>query len=161
MPREKRCVCFGSSRLAADSPGARLAHECGRTIAELGWTVVTGGYEGAMGAVSRGARDAGGRVLYRTASYYLNKFVGEGAARMRADFEALEDAYRETGVRSLLVIDEIEAIALDRTLATGTHAGYLDVLDTLLSLVTRSEVRILGISNLASAGAGMRYVNDV
>jgi len=32
-------------------------------IAGAGWTVMTGGYEGVMGAVSRGARQAGGRVI--------------------------------------------------------------------------------------------------
>ena len=63
MSGERRCVCFGSSRVSATSETARLAHECGGALAGAGWTVMTGGYEGVMGAVSRGAKAAGGRVI--------------------------------------------------------------------------------------------------
>lgn len=63
MTAERRCVCFGSSRTDPDSSPGRVAHACGVEIARLGWTVMSGGYEGAMGAVSRGAREAGGRVV--------------------------------------------------------------------------------------------------
>ena len=63
MTFERRCVCFGSSRVAPESDAGRLAHECGRVLARAGWTVLTGGYEGVMGAVSRGARQEGGRVV--------------------------------------------------------------------------------------------------
>jgi uncharacterized protein (TIGR00730 family) len=52
------------------SDQAQLARACGTTIAALGWTVMTGGYEGAMGAVSRGARAAGGRVIGITTSVF-------------------------------------------------------------------------------------------
>lgn len=95
-------------------------------------------------------RRRGGRALYRTASYYLVKWVGEGAANLRADFALLDASYRETGVRPLLVVDELEAIALDRTQAGALAAGHLDVLDTLLSLLTRTEARMIGISNVAN-----------
>jgi hypothetical protein len=95
-------------------------------------------------------RARGGRAVERTASHYLTKWVGEGAALMRADFAALESAWNETGVRPLLVIDEIEAIALDRRGVAAPNApGYLDVLDTLLHLLTRTPGRVLGISNVA------------
>lgn len=60
---EKRCVCFGSSRSAPESDDAHRAHRCGAVIAGLGWTLMSGGYEGAMGAASRGASEAGGRVV--------------------------------------------------------------------------------------------------
>lgn len=63
MLMEKRCVCFGGSRTAADSPAGQLAMRCGEELARLGWTVMSGGYEGAMEAVSRGARQASGRVI--------------------------------------------------------------------------------------------------
>jgi SpoVK/Ycf46/Vps4 family AAA+-type ATPase len=94
-------------------------------------------------------RHRGGKALYRTASHYLVKWVGDGAANLRADFALLEASYRESGVRPLLVVDELEAIALDRTQAGGLAAGHLDVLDTLLSLLTRTEARMIGISNVA------------
>jgi ATP-dependent 26S proteasome regulatory subunit len=53
------------------------------------------------------------------------------------------------------VVDEIEAIAVDRTqTASALAGGHLDVLDTLLSLLTRTEARMIGISNVAN-----RYVD--
>ena len=95
-------------------------------------------------------RARGGRALYRTASHYLSMWVGQGAASLRADFARLDEAYAESGVRPLLVIDELEAIALDRSHPAALSAGFLDVLTTLLSLLTRSETRMIGISNVAN-----------
>ena len=94
-------------------------------------------------------RARGGCALVRTASSFLSKWVGEGACRLRADFAALDRAHDETGVRPLLVVDELEAIALDRSQGFMLHGGYLDVLDTLLALLTRSKARMIGISNVA------------
>ena len=105
-------------------------------------------------------RRRGGRALYRTASHYLSKWVGEGAARLRADFELLDGAYNEAGVRPLLVIDELEAIALDRSQPWALNAGHLEVLDTLLSLLTRTEVRMIGISNVANRYLEAALVRD-
>jgi hypothetical protein len=99
-------------------------------------------------------RARGGLALVRTASSYLSKWVGEGARRMRSDFAALDAAYAETGVRPLLVVDELEAIALDRSQGLMLHGGHLDVLDTLLALLTRSKARMIGISNVAD-----RYID--
>jgi ATPase family associated with various cellular activities (AAA) len=93
-------------------------------------------------------RRRGGRALYRTASNYLSHWVGDGSAALRADFEVLDAAYAETGVRSLLVIDELEAIALDRHHPAALHGGFLDVLDTLLSYLTRTHTRMIGITNV-------------
>ncbi len=94
-------------------------------------------------------RAGGGKTLYRTASSYLSKWVGEGAAILRADVALLEAAFEESGERPLLVIDELEAIALDRSHGWTLRGGHLDVLDTLLSLLTRTPVRVVGISNVA------------
>lgn len=105
-------------------------------------------------------RRRGGRALYRMASHYLSKWVGEGAAKLRADFAALDTAYAETGVRPLLVIDELEAIALERTHPGALNGGYLDVLDTLLGLLTRSQTRMIGISNLANRFLDAALVRD-
>ncbi len=93
-------------------------------------------------------RDRGGRALYRTASHYLSKWVGEGAALLRADTQLLDSAYRESGVRPLLVIDELEAIAIDRSHAAALTGGHLDVLGTLLSVVSTTNARVIGISNV-------------
>jgi hypothetical protein len=105
-------------------------------------------------------RGRGGRALYRTASHYLSKWVGEGSATLRADFALLERAFRESGVRPLLVIDELEAIALDRGQSAALQAGHLDVLDTLLHLLTRSGVRMIGISNVADRHLDAALLRD-
>ena len=54
-----------------------LARACGVMLAELGWTVMTGGYEGAMGEVSRGAREAGGRVIGVTTPLFADRIPNE------------------------------------------------------------------------------------
>jgi len=77
MSEERRCICFGSSRVAATSDSGRLAHECGRALARAGWTVMTGGYEGVMGAVSRGAREEGGRVIGVTTPIFNERVPNE------------------------------------------------------------------------------------
>lgn len=58
---------FGSSRLLSEQPGYAQAHAWGRAIAEAGFGVATGGYNGAMEAVSHGAKEAGGLVVGITA----------------------------------------------------------------------------------------------
>src|SRR5919202_1978523 len=51
---------FGSARVRPDDLLYRQAVEVGRQIAEAGFAVVTGGGPGAMEAVNKGAREAGG-----------------------------------------------------------------------------------------------------
>jgi uncharacterized protein (TIGR00725 family) len=45
------------------SPAYLEAERLGKSLAELGHTVLTGGYAGTMEAVSRGASEAGGHVI--------------------------------------------------------------------------------------------------
>jgi uncharacterized protein (TIGR00730 family) len=55
------CVTvFGSARFKEDQPYYQLARETGKLLAEVGFTVMTGGGPGIMEAANRGARDAGG-----------------------------------------------------------------------------------------------------
>ncbi len=58
---------FGSSWVTPDSEGWRQAERCGALIAAAGCAVATGGYGGAMEAVSKGAAEAGGHVIGVTA----------------------------------------------------------------------------------------------
>jgi len=58
---------FGSSVVRPGEAAYESARECGRLLAEAGYAVATGGYGGAMEACSRGAADAGGRVIGVTA----------------------------------------------------------------------------------------------
>jgi uncharacterized protein (TIGR00730 family) len=58
------CVTvFGSARYAESHPYYALGREVGRSVAELGLTVMTGGGPGLMEAANRGAREAGGRSV--------------------------------------------------------------------------------------------------
>jgi uncharacterized protein (TIGR00730 family) len=63
----KVVAVFGSSRIGSADPlfaeGVRLGH----LLAEVGFTVATGGYAGLMEAVSKGARQGGGEVIGVTA----------------------------------------------------------------------------------------------
>lgn len=54
---------FGSSTVHPGDTAWRLAHELGGWLAAAGAGVMTGGYSGTMEACSRGAHEAGGRVV--------------------------------------------------------------------------------------------------
>lgn len=76
---------FGSARLTPDDPEYGDARRLGGLLAAGGWTLCTGGYDGAMAAVSRGAAEAGGRVIGVTMSAWAkrmaaNAWVGEERA---------------------------------------------------------------------------------
>jgi len=58
---------FGSSAGRPGDPGYDAAVTCGRLLAEAGYAVATGGYAGTMEACSRGAAEAGARVIGVTA----------------------------------------------------------------------------------------------
>ena len=58
------CVTvFGSARVKPESPHYELARKMGSAIAQLGFTVMTGGGPGIMEAANRGAKDVGGRSV--------------------------------------------------------------------------------------------------
>ncbi len=58
------CVTvFGSARFTEDHPYYKLAREMGSEIANLGFTVMTGGGPGIMEAANRGAKDVDGRSI--------------------------------------------------------------------------------------------------
>ena len=51
---------FGSARIHRDSPEYAAARKVGRSFAEHGWAVITGGGPGVMEAANRGAKEGGG-----------------------------------------------------------------------------------------------------
>jgi uncharacterized protein (TIGR00730 family) len=61
---------FGSSRCAEGSRAYREAGELGRLLARAGFSVMNGGYNGSMAAVSRGAHEAGGHVIGVTCALF-------------------------------------------------------------------------------------------
>lgn len=71
---------FGSSSPRPGSADYEEAREVGRRLAEAGFGVASGGYYGAMEAVSLGAREAGGRTIGLTTPFYRlqpNAFLDE------------------------------------------------------------------------------------
>ncbi|MBI2059304.1 MAG: TIGR00730 family Rossman fold protein [Nitrospirae bacterium] len=56
----KTVAVFCGSLTSDGDPNYRDARSLGRMLAEAGFQVITGGYQGSMEAVSRGAREAGG-----------------------------------------------------------------------------------------------------
>ena len=54
---------LGSARLKENDAWWACAHQLGALLAQGGYVIVTGGYAGLMAAASRGAHEAGGRVI--------------------------------------------------------------------------------------------------
>lgn len=81
MSRQARIVTvFGSGRVRVGDPRYAEAQALGAELAARGLTVCTGGYGGVMEAVSRGAKEAGGRTLAVTARVFrasTNEWVDE------------------------------------------------------------------------------------
>ncbi|MBI3403871.1 MAG: LOG family protein [Acidobacteria bacterium] len=71
---------FGSSRPAESDPDYAEARALGAALAQKGFVVCSGGYGGVMEAVSRGAKESGGRVIAVTAEFFrakANRWVDE------------------------------------------------------------------------------------
>jgi hypothetical protein len=69
----KMISVFGGSQCAPDSPEYGVAYEIGRRLSEAGYSVCTGGYQGAMAATSRGAFEVGGHVVGITMSQLTSR----------------------------------------------------------------------------------------
>lgn len=63
MPDHPTIAVFGSSRPQRGSDAYNFAQTLGRRLADAGYAVATGGYEGTMAAVSEGAAEVGGHVV--------------------------------------------------------------------------------------------------
>lgn len=70
---ERIVTIFGGSKCTETDPEYREAYRAGELLAREGFTICTGGYLGVMEAASRGAREAGGRVL----GIVMNQFKSE------------------------------------------------------------------------------------
>jgi uncharacterized protein (TIGR00730 family) len=78
--KKKVITVFGSSRPEEGHADYEEAVELGKALAHAGFAMCTGGYGGVMEGVSRGAREAGGRVLAVTSSFFksrANRWVDE------------------------------------------------------------------------------------
>ena len=63
---------MGSARLTENNEWWGHAHQLGGLLARKGFVVVTGGYGGLMEAASRGAHEAGGKVIGLTMQHWTN-----------------------------------------------------------------------------------------
>jgi len=63
MQTQPIVTVYGGGRVPPDIPAYAEAELLGRLLAEAGYTVQTGGYAGTMEAASKGAKEAGGRVI--------------------------------------------------------------------------------------------------
>jgi uncharacterized protein (TIGR00725 family) len=70
---ERIVTIFGGSKCREADPEYAQARRAGELLAKEGFTICTGGYLGVMEAASRGAREAGGRVL----GIVMNQFKSE------------------------------------------------------------------------------------
>src|SRR5258706_9546968 len=80
IDKKKVITVFGSSRPEEGHAEYAEAVELGKALAEAGFAVCTGGYGGVMEGASRGAREAGGRVLAVTSGFFkprANRWVNE------------------------------------------------------------------------------------
>jgi uncharacterized protein (TIGR00730 family) len=106
---------FGGSRATEDSAEFRDAYALGRLLAERGHAVCNGGYDGTMAAVSRGAKDGGGRTIgvtvealsWRSPNRWIDEEVSTATLFARLEqLATLGDAYvaLRGGVGTLLEI---------------------------------------------------------
>ncbi len=72
MNRTSLVIVFGGSRVPPETPLYKEARRLGRLLAQAGFVVGSGGYQGTMEAVSRGAREAGGHVIGYTCDLFSN-----------------------------------------------------------------------------------------
>jgi len=79
MSQEKIVTVFGSSRPREGEPDYEEARVLGRALTKHGFAVCSGGYGGVMEAVSRGAKEAGGKTYGVTAEFFtaakLNSWI--------------------------------------------------------------------------------------
>src|SRR5260370_4738457 len=70
MKTEVIVTVFGSSRPREGDAAYEEARVLGRALAQQGFGVCSGGYAGVMEAVSRGAKEAGGKTYGVTAAFF-------------------------------------------------------------------------------------------
>lgn len=113
---DRTIAVFGTSQSLPGDPQFQEAVRCGELLARAGFTVATGGYAGAMEAVSQGARQTGGHVIGVTAPSVFPSRAG-------ANEHVVEERQAASLVARIgrLVEDTDGAIALWGSLGTATE----------------------------------------
>ncbi|HYM20901.1 MAG TPA: LOG family protein [Candidatus Kapabacteria bacterium] len=106
---KKLITIFGPSECKAGDTVYSRAYELGSLLADAGFAVVTGGYDGVMEASSKGAHEHGGGTVGVTANIYhnrgriMNEFVKKelrvsSAVDRLMELISLADAYVACGI---------------------------------------------------------------
>jgi len=120
---------FGSSSSQPGDGWYEQGVSCGRLLGEAGYTVATGGYGGLMEAVSRGASEAGARVIGVTAPA---AFPGRPGANRWVDEEIPAETLTER-IHTMVAMSAA-FVALDGSIGTLTelmvswNVAYVDAL---------------------------------
>jgi uncharacterized protein (TIGR00730 family) len=97
MSQGKIVTVFGSSRPLEGEADYEVARVLGRALAKHGFAICSGGYGGVMEAVSRGAKEAGGKTYGVTAEFFtaakLNSWI-DTEVRMKTWEERLFELIR-------------------------------------------------------------------
>ncbi len=70
MSKPPLVIVFGGQRVTSESSLYASAYRLGQRLAQAGYMVGSGGYQGTMEAVSRGAAEAGGHVVGYTCDIF-------------------------------------------------------------------------------------------
>jgi uncharacterized protein (TIGR00730 family) len=120
---------FGSSRVRPGSPDYAQGLRLGQALAERGYDVVTGGYNGVMEAVSRGAKEAGGLV------------IGVTVDVIARNFQLQPNSWLDQEIRTTALLERI-----DKLVELGN--GYV-----VLPGGSGTLVELAAVWNLAAVGA--------
>ncbi len=77
---DKTIAIFGTGKVRAGDEAYDLAYRMGKALAEKGFAIVNGGYNGTMIAAAKGAREGGGKVLGVTCSAFRRTEANEYTA---------------------------------------------------------------------------------
>jgi uncharacterized protein (TIGR00725 family) len=132
---QKIITVFGSSRPGEGDADYEEARVLGKALAARGFAVCTGGYGGVMEAVSRGAKDAGGKTYGVTAEFFTRK------ANTWVDVEVRKKTWTE---RLFALIDMGDGFVVCKG-GTGTLVELAVVWEMLNKSVMREKpVVVLG-----------------
>ena len=74
---ERMIAIFGTGKAQPTHEAYDLAYRTGKALAEKGYTIINGGYNGTMIAAAKGAQEAGGKVAGVTCSAFKRTSANE------------------------------------------------------------------------------------
>ena len=153
---EKIITVFGSSRPKESDADFAEARELGENLAKAGFAVCSGGYGGVMEAVSRGAKEAGGKTYGVTAEFFTRK------ANEWVDVEVRKETWQERLFELIELADGFVACKG----GTGTLVELAVVWEMLNKSVMPAKPfagawRILAANFAAGEGSGAGWTSIV